>query len=61
MSNHMLVADAARKAMTSYLGSRTMRDIVVAYAIVLGALAFTICDAQDLAQAAAMAPVASIG
>ncbi|WP_424363308.1 hypothetical protein [Methylocystis parvus] len=49
MLNFATFSDATRKALASYLGSRTMRDIVVAYLIVLGALVFAICDAQALA------------
>lgn len=48
MSNFTAFGDVTRKAFASYLGSRTIRDIVVAYLIVLGALFFSMHDAQAL-------------
>jgi hypothetical protein len=35
-----------RKAFAFYLNSRMMRDFVVVYLIVLGALVFSMCDTQ---------------
>lgn len=54
MSTFTALGDATRKALASYLRSRTLRDIAVAYLIVLGALAFAMCDAQASAGATAL-------
>ncbi|WP_442756465.1 hypothetical protein ACNHKD_07595 [Methylocystis sp. JAN1] len=57
MSHFSIFADATRKVVASYLRSRTMRDIVAAYLIVLGALIVSICDAEARAPETVVPPL----